>query len=98
MNEIINVDFDNQTISARDLYDAVSGECGTKGTERFSKWFERYCSYGFVQGSDFSTPFKKVRVQMEGQREVQREVDDYNLSVDMAKPEIYFSTKKYIRL
>ena len=85
MNEIITVNFDTQTVSARDLYDLISQDGGIKGTERFSKWFERYCTYGFVQGVDYSTPNKKVRVQIEGTREVQREVDDYDLSVDMAK-------------
>ena len=77
--EIIKVKYDGEqpTVSARDLYDTVSGDNGTKGTERFSKWFERYCSYGFTEGVDFSTPYKKVRVQIEGNREGQREVEDY---------------------
>ena len=85
MNELIKVDADTQTVSARDLYDLLSQDDGVKGTERFSKWFERYSGYGFIQGEDFSTPNKKVRVQIEGDREVQREVEDYDLSVDMAK-------------
>ena len=85
MNDLVKVDFDTQTVSARDLYDLLSQEDGVKGTERFSKWFERYSGYGFVQGVDFSTPNKKVRVQIEGTREVQREVDDIAISVDMAK-------------
>lgn len=85
MNELITVNFETQTVSARDLYDLLSQENGVKGTERFSKWFERYSNYGFVQGEDFSTPNKKVRVQVEGNREVQREIEDYDLSVDMAK-------------
>lgn len=85
MDELITVNFDTQTVSARDLYDLLSQEDGVKGTERFSKWFERYSGYGFVQGVDFSTPNKKVRVQIEGTRKVQREVDDIDMSVDMAK-------------
>lgn len=87
MNEIISINYETEqpTVSARDLYDVVSGEDGTKGTERFSKWFNRYCGYGFVEGVDFSTLHRKVRVQLEGSREVQREVEDYDLSVDMAK-------------
>lgn len=85
MNNLININMDTQTVSARDLYDLLSQEDGVKGTERFSKWFERYSGYGFVQGVDFSTPNKKVRVQIEGTREVQREVDDIDMSVDMAK-------------
>lgn len=87
MGEIIKVNYDGEhpTVSARDLYDLLSQEDGVKGTERFSKWFERYSGYGFIQGEDYSTPNKKVRVQIEGSREVQREVEDYDLSVDMAK-------------
>lgn len=84
-DELVKVNFDTQTVSARDLYDLLSKEDGVKGTERFSKWFERYSGYGFIQGIDFSTPNKKVRVQIEGTREVQREVDDIDISVDMAK-------------
>ena len=87
MNEIIKVNYEreNPTVSARDLYEALSGENGTKGTERFSKWFDRYCGYGFSEGEDYSNPYPKLRVQKEGNREVQREVEDYDLSVDMAK-------------
>lgn len=84
-DELVKVNFDTQTVSARDLYDLLSQDGGVKGTERFSKWFERYCTYGFVQGEDYSTPNKKVRVQIEGTREVQREVEDFDLSIDMAK-------------
>lgn len=87
MNELlaINYDTENPTVSARDLYDVISSDGGTTGTERFSKWFERYVGYGFEAGRDFSTPNKKVRVQIEGNREVSREVEDYDLSIDMAK-------------
>lgn len=87
MNNLIRINYEGEqpTVSARDLYDLLSQEDGVKGTERFSKWFERYSGYGFIQGEDFSTPNKKVRVQIEGSREVQREVEDYDLSVDMAK-------------
>ena len=79
-NEIIKVDFENETVSARDLYESVNN-----GKERFSKWFERQLQYGFVEGEDYSNPFQKVRVQKEGNRNVEREVEDYDLSIDMAK-------------
>lgn len=87
MNNLILINYDTEqpTVSARDLYDLLSSENGVKGTERFSKWFERYAGYGFVQGDDYSTPNKKVRVRIEGSREVNREVDDYDLTIDMAK-------------
>lgn len=87
MNELIKINYDTEqpTVSARDLYDLLSSEGGTAGTERFSKWFERYIGYGFIKNVDYSTPYKKVRVQLEGKREVSREVEDYDLSVNMAK-------------
>lgn len=79
MEEIVKVDFDSQTVSARDLYESVGS------TERFSSWFERQLQFGFIENEDYSNPLKVLRVQMEGYREVQREVEDYNLSIDMAK-------------
>ena len=76
MQELIKINYDTEqpTVSARDLYDLLSSEGGTAGTERFSKWFERYIGYGFRENVDYSTPYKKVRVQLEGKREVSREV------------------------
>lgn len=87
MNELIKVNYEagEPTVSARDLYDLLSSQGGLTGTERFSKWFERYIKYGFKENIDFSTPYKKVRVQIEGKREVSREIEDYDLSIDMAK-------------
>lgn len=87
MNELIKVNYETEqpTVSARDLYDLLSSQGGLTGTERFSKWFERYIKYGFKENIDFSTPYKKVRVQIEGKREVAREIEDYDLSIDMAK-------------
>lgn len=80
MNEIIKVNYENEqpTLSARELHKALGIE------KRFSAWFETN-SQGFVEGEDYSNPYLKVRVQNEGNREVQREVEDYDLSVDMAK-------------
>lgn len=78
MNEIINVNLDTETVSARDLYEAVGN-----GTERFSKWFERQLQFGFVDGEDYkSGMYQKVRSNQYGG---EKEVDDYNLSIDMAK-------------
>lgn len=65
MEEIIKINYDAEqpTVSARDLYDLLSSEGGLSGTERFSKWFDRYIKYGFRERVDYSTPYKKVRVQ-----------------------------------
>lgn len=77
-NGLITVNIDMQAVSARELHNALGIE------KRFSAWFETN-SQGFVEGEDYSKPYLKVRVQNEGNREVQREVEDYDLSVDMAK-------------
>ena len=41
----------------------------------------RICEYGFAEGIDFNAD-KNVRVQMEGGREVKREIEDHNISVE----------------
>ncbi|MFG6392819.1 MAG: antA/AntB antirepressor family protein [Lachnospiraceae bacterium] len=81
MKEIIKVNYNSEqpTVSARDLYEKV----GT--TERFASWLGRQLQFGFEQGKDYSNPKKVLRVQIEGNREVQREVDDYDLTIDIAK-------------
>ena len=78
MNELLNVNSDTQTVSARELHEKLN--IGTA----FKDWFPRMAEYGFVDGADFNM-LKIERVQMEGSREVRREVTDYNISVDMAK-------------
>lgn len=81
MNELLKIDTSNAeriTVSARDLYEFL------EATERFNSWFERMTQYGLTEGEDFN-PLKSLRVQIEGNREVQREVDDYQLTIDTAK-------------
>lgn len=72
MNELIKVDFDNQMVSARELYKAVGS------TERFSNWFERQLQYGFVEGVDYSgcKTFNTLANQ---------ELQDFQITIDMAK-------------
>lgn len=78
MDNLITVNFDTQTVSARDLHEKLN--IGTA----FKDWFPRMCEYGFVKDVDFNM-LKIERVQIEGSREVKRELTDYNISVDMAK-------------
>ena len=81
MNELLKLDTSNTeriTVSARDLYEFL------EATERFNSWFDRMKQYGLTEGEDFN-PLKSLRVQTEGNREVQREVDDYQLTIDTAK-------------
>ena len=81
MNELLKIDTSDAeriTVSARDLYEFL------EATERFNSWFDRMKQYGLTEGEDFN-PLKSLRVQTEGNREVQREVDDYQLTIDTAK-------------
>ena len=80
MQELIKINYNTEqpTVSARDLHEALEIK------KRFSAWFEANAQ-GFVCGKDYSNPYSEVRVQKEGNRDVQREVEDYDLSVDMAK-------------
>ena len=72
MNEIITVNFDTQTVSARDLHKIVGS------TERFANWFERQLQFGFVENEDF-TGCKKFNAL------ANQELQDYEMTVDMAK-------------
>ena len=73
MNEILKVDLDTQTVSARELHNQLN--IGTK----FTTWFERMKEYGFSEGVEF---FPKMGETSEtgGRPSV-----DYDISVDMAK-------------
>lgn len=81
MNELISINYDNSeqpTVLGRELHEALGVETP------YHKWFPRMCEYGFSEGEDFNSD-KKVRVQMEGDRQVTREVTDHQLTIDMAK-------------
>lgn len=75
MEEIITVDYDNETVSARDLHKALEIE------KRFSTWFETN-SQGFIENEDFSRAYLKVQANRYGG---EQEIADYQISVDMAK-------------
>ena len=78
MNAIIRVNKDTQMMSARELHESLN-----IGTD-FRHWIVRMIEYGFTEGEDFNV-VKNDRVQIEGDREVKREVTDYDISMDMAK-------------
>lgn len=71
MNNIINIDTETQTISARELHEKLNIE------SNFTTWFKRMCEYGFFEGTDF---FPKMEESTGG-----RPAIDYSISVDMAK-------------
>lgn len=80
MNEILKINYDNEriTLSARELHEAL--DIGTQ----FKDWFPRMKEYGFTEGVDFN-PLKIEQVRKEGNREVKRELQDYQITLDMAK-------------
>lgn len=74
MNELIAVNLDTQTISARELHKALGIE------RRFSAWFEAN-SQGFIEGEDFTSVLSGTVVNNGAKRDLQ----DYEMSVDMVK-------------
>lgn len=79
MNELIKINYDTEqpTVSARELHKALAIE------KRFSAWFETN-SQGFVEGEDFTSVLVGTEVPNNGGYQ-HRELQDYELSVDMAK-------------
>lgn len=78
MNELnINYDTEQPTVSARELYKSL------EVSKRFSAWFETN-SQGFVENQDFTSVLVGTEVQNNGGVQV-RELQDYALTVDMAK-------------
>lgn len=69
---------DEQFVSGRDLHMYLEIETP------YPKWFSRMCEYGFTENLDFKAD-KNVRVQLEGNRNVSREVIDHKLTIEMAK-------------
>lgn len=81
MNELIKVNYENvdrPTVSGRELWEALEVET------HYKKWFDRMAEYGFSEGVDFNLD-KNVRVQIEGNRNVSREITDHQLTIPMAK-------------
>lgn len=79
-NELINIQTNeqvNQRVSARELHKQL----GIK--KRFSAWLDQYKEM-FVEGMDFTNVPQSTEIQNNGGIQV-RVLDDYSLSVDMAK-------------
>lgn len=76
MEEIIKVNYDSEqpTVSARELHSSLEIE------KRFSAWFEAN-SQGFIEGYDFTSVLSGTVVNNGAKRNLQ----DYAMSVDMAK-------------
>lgn len=80
MMELLDVNYKEGqvTLSAREVHGFL------KVRTSFKDWFPRMCEYGFVEGVDFN-PLKFEQVQFEGFREVKRALNDYEITISMAK-------------
>jgi anti-repressor protein len=76
LDNLIKVSYEteNPTVSARDLHEGLGIE------KRFSAWFETN-SQGFIEGEDFTSVLSGTVVNNGAKRDLQ----DYHLTVDMAK-------------
>jgi anti-repressor protein len=74
MNELIKVNSDTQTVSARDLHEALGV------ASRFSRWFETNKTL-FVEGEDYNKCTSSTVVN----NGASRELEDYQISIMMAK-------------
>lgn len=74
MNELIKISYQNEspTVSGRELHKAL------EVSERYSKWFDRMCEYGFSVNADY-TPYQMVHPQNH------QEITDHQLTIQMAK-------------
>ena len=77
MSELIPINYDSEQpmISARELHKSLGI------SKRFSAWFETN-SQGFIENEDFRGAYLKVQGNQHGG---EQELQDYSLSVDMAK-------------
>jgi phage anti-repressor protein len=74
-NELIQVDFDNKTVSARALHNFLASK------ERFHFWCKRYFSRGFVENVDFTAISFFITLN----RNAKRDIGDFLLQFEMAK-------------
>lgn len=71
MNELMSLDFNQQTISARELHERLNIK------SKYADWFRNMLPYGFTEGIDFVTVSKNLE---NGGRTI-----EHQISIDMAK-------------
>lgn len=79
MNELIPINYNEErmTVSARDLHQRL--EIKTQ----YTKWFERMCSYGFVENTDFILVSQKSLTN--NPKNPYTEITDHQITINMAK-------------
>ena len=79
MSELIPINYSGEepTVSARELHKSL------EISKRFSAWFETN-SQGFIENEDYTSVLTGTEVKNNGGVQI-RELQDYSLSVDMAK-------------
>ena len=77
MQELIKIEIRDgkQLVSGRDLHKFL------ENNERFSKWWERMISYGFIKDKDFTSVQKSTFVN----NGAKKEIGDYLMKISMAK-------------
>ncbi|MBU5300474.1 antA/AntB antirepressor family protein [Clostridium sporogenes] len=80
MIDLIKINYDKvqPTVSGRELHEFLEVKT------QFKDWFPRMCEYGFTEGVDFNS-LKIKQLQNEGSRVVKRIVNDYEITIPMAK-------------
>lgn len=73
MDELVKVNFDTQTVSARELHEQLHIKTA------FKDWFPRMCEYGLEEGKDFCSKLSETS------EKGGRPSKDADISVDMAK-------------
>lgn len=78
MSELIKVNYNNErvTTSARTLWEGLE-----KPYDKFTKWFDKYKDYGFVEEEDY----RGVCIKFHTAQGNEVEATDYEITLDMAK-------------
>lgn len=76
MSELIPINPDRQTTSARALWEFLD-----KPYDKFTKWFNQYKDYGFIETEDYRALCIKIHTAQGNDVDAQ----DYEITVDMAK-------------
>lgn len=76
MNELIPVNHNRQTTSARQLWQFLG-----RPYEQFNKWFDKYKEYGFAENLDYRALSTKILTAQGNCVDAK----DYEITVDMAK-------------